>query len=256
MTTTTEASQIGQISICSPFLPEYLTTQRELRIGAPDAYYELGVCRHCGASLGETDDDKVIPIGSFGFLPNVCCPSCSQAGKDRLDEEYRKASQTRYFSGNVPDEFIHWDESKGNVQALSRVLGKFSFTARRNLVLQGPSGTCKTRIMWELVKRVLEQVEGYSFLWLDSYDAATKGIPEEAHKAAFLFIDDLGNEPTSNKFETAMLRLIRNRCDWHRPFVLSTQLDAPLFAKRFFSGAAAAAIMRRMKERTDSVFTV
>lgn len=246
---------LAEVRISTRDLSEYLAARESERLGAPDGFYALGICRHCGTSLGDRDEDKVIQIGSFGFLPNVCCPACAQAGKDRLAEEDRKARQLRFYAGNIPDEFFEWKESIGNNDALAEVRRKFSFSTRRNLVIQGSTGSCKTRIMWELVKTVIEQPDGFTHYWLDSYDAATKGIPDEAHKAAFLFIDDLGNEPTSTKFETALLRLIRNRCDWHKPFVISTQMDSSSFAKRFFQGSAAAAIMRRMKARTDSVLS-
>lgn len=216
--------------------------------------HKLAICRHCGVSLGDTDDDKVMSIGAFGFLPNVCCQSCSDAGKVRRADEDRKA-RAQMFAGIVPAEFFHWDDAKGNTAALAEVRGKFSFETRRGMILFGKSGSCKTRIMWEIVKWVVQQVEPQSWLWLDSYDAATVGIPPEAARAHFLFLDDLGNEPTTTKFETAILRLLRKRNDWHKPTFITTQLTGLQFKSRFFQGSAAEAIMRRLAERTDKIAT-
>lgn len=220
----------------------------------PEGYFKPGVCRHCGTGLGTALADRVMPMGVLGYLPNVCCPECSQKGKERIAAE-AEGEQAKAFSGVVPAEFCTWDANKGNGAALAAAIGKFSFTTRRGMVIHGISGSCKTRIVWELVKRIVEQPQPFSWLVLDSFDAATAGFQVEAAKVDFLFIDDLGNEPTSTKFETALLRLIRKRCDWHKPIFITTQLTGLQFKARFFQGSAGEAIMRRLNERTDKINT-
>jgi DNA replication protein DnaC len=225
------------------------------KIGAaPDDWYAPGTCRHCGTSLGDTDEDKVMSIGAFGWLPNVCCPSCATAGKERIAREERERLNAG-FSGIIPAEFIYWDIAKGRNDVLAKVNGKFSFETRRGLTIFGPSGSCKTRIAWELVKRIVMQPQTYSWLFLDSYDCATVGFPAEAGKVDYLVIDDLGNEPGGSKFESGWLRLMRKRCDWHKPTIITTQLTAVDFKRRFFQGQAAEAIMRRLRERNDTINT-
>lgn len=225
----------------------------------PENTVKPGFCRHCGDSLGDTDEDRVIPMGVLGYLPNVCCPSCSETGKERLEQEDQKARE-EVLSGIVPTEFIHWDEKIGNAGALSRALGKFSMSAKRGVVLHGQTGTCKTRIAWELVKRIVQQPEVITWHWMDSFEAsqAQKGFSKEAYNAQWLIIDDIGNEAKKGwetKWETELLHLIRKRCEWHRPIIITTQLTPTAFKQRFFNGAAAEAIMRRFRERTDAVST-
>lgn len=219
-----------------------------------DQWFQPGACRHCGASLGTTEADMVIPLGAFGFLPNICCQTCSDAGKARVEEEDRKA-RAGALSGVIPAEFSWWDDRRGNNEARARVMGAFNPEGRRGMILHGTSGTCKTRLLWELAKKVVELSTAPSWLFLDAYDAATAGFPAEAARVDFLFLDDLGNEPTTTKYETALLRLIRKRNDWHKPIFLSTQLTGVVFKKRFFEGAAAEAILRRLNERTDKITT-
>jgi DNA replication protein DnaC len=219
----------------------------------PENTQTLGVCKHCGVSLGDKLEDKVIPIGRM-FLPNICCTSCSEAGKARLEAEAEKAKQAQ-FLGIVPTEFLSWDTGKGNNQALAAARSHFSITARRGLVLHGTSGTCKTRIMWELVKHVVSDSEGFTICVLDAFEAATTTIPKDAYMADFLFIDDLGNEPKTRKFETNLLHLLRRRFDWHKPVVITTQLTAQEFMVRFFEGQAAKAIARRLRENCGSIAT-
>lgn len=220
----------------------------------PEQYFEPGVCRHCGVSLGATLEDKVMPLGAFGFLPNVCCQACSDAGKARLAAEEQKARAANY-AGLIPAEFVYWNEKMGNNSARAKVFGSFNPDTRRGLILHGSSGSCKTRLLWEIAKHLVDLPNPVSWLFVDAYDAATVGFPAEAAKVDFLFLDDLGNEPTSTKYETALLRLIRKRCDWHKPIFISTQLTGIAFKKRFFEGAAADAILRRLSERTDKIPT-
>lgn len=217
-----------------------------------------GFCRHCGVSLGDRPEDLTIPMGRLGHLPNVCCVSCSEAGKERLKREDQLARE-QMLAHIVPTEFMHWDEKLGNNEALSRALGKFSMTAKKGVVLHGSTGSCKTRIAWELVKRIAMQPETITWTWMDAFEASQqKGIGREAYNSTWLIIDDLGNEQKKGwetKWETELLHLIRKRCEWHRPIIITTQLTPTAFKQRFFNGVAADAIMRRFRERTESVAT-
>ena len=217
----------------------------------PEMFHRPGYCKHCGAKLGDTLEDKICGTAALIF-PNVCCETCAKKGRVRLDLEARRGQDAK-FAGLIPTEFMHWDNAKGNNDALARALGALSVSALKGVALYGLTDTGKTRIMWRLVRRVLEQPETASWLWLDAYDMAEKGLPKEAFAVQWLFIDDLGNEPKSVRFESALLRLLRARCDWHRPTSITTQLTPGAFKARFFNGAAAEAIMRRFQQRTVGV---
>jgi DNA replication protein DnaC len=219
----------------------------------PEGTAEPGFCRHCGKHLSDIDEERVIRVAGM-MLPNVCCQPCSDAGKARLAAKAIE-DRTLALSGVIPTEFLTWDEKRGNKDALARALGKFSVENRQGLIIHGNSGTCKTRIMWELVKLVATHQSAPSWHVLDAFEASTTGIPKEAYKVAFLFIDDLGNEPKSQKFETALLHLFRRRFDWHAPVTITTQLSGEDFKNQFFKGTAAVAILRRLKERCASIPT-
>lgn len=240
----------------------WIAEQEHKRRCEPEGYFPLGYCRHCQKSLGDQSDPetKVMPIGVFGFLPNVCCSSCSAMASEKWRQDEVAAQEAR-FTGQIPPAFALWDETLGNNAARQRALAAFSFDSGKGLILHGHSGSCKTRIVWQLARLIVEQNAksdaGREITWavFSSYELATKGIPAEAFKVRFLFVDDLGNEPTSTKFETGFLHLIRERCDWHRPCIITTQLNGSDFKKRFFGGAAGEAILRRLGERTNKVST-
>lgn len=225
-------------------LETYIAQHEAEERANPDNTNKLGICKVCKAVL----PSKVIPMGRFGFLPNVCCDSCADKGKDDLERK-KQEELDKKFAGMIPAEFIAWDPAKGNGPLQARVNGAFSYTSRKGIVIHGQSGRCKTRILWQLVKGVASQPEGFSWSFLDAFEVATKGLPAEAERADFLFIDDLGNEPTGTKWETSFLHLVRKRCDWHRPIFVTTQLTGAQFKQRYFNGSAAAAILRRFSER-------
>lgn len=249
-----EPTQIMQAAASALTVDEAAAGYERVFNADPGSCFQAGTCRHCGASLGTSTDDMVIPLGAFGFLPNTCCQPCAEAGKKRIVDEERKA-RAGMLAGIIPDDFLWWDEGRGNNAARARALGAFNMDNRRGMILHGTSGTCKTRLLWEMVKKVVESPNSPSWAFVDAYDAATAGFPADAARADFLFLDDLGNEPTSTKYETALLRLIRKRNDWHKPVFISTQLTGLVFKKRFFEGAAAEAILRRLNERTDKITT-
>jgi DNA replication protein DnaC len=255
MDTLTEPRPIGAIlGRSAAFISKW---QAEYALD-PENTVKPGFCRHCGRSLGEGEDDKVMPMGAMGFLPNVCCHSCEQEKLAQYEADKRKQRDLA-FARVVPTEFLHWDEAMGNGAALAKALGKLSFSAKRSMVLHGSTGSCKTRIAWEILKRVLEQPECYSWLWLDAFEVAKGGFPKEARTATYLVIDDLGNEQKGwkgeSRWETELLFILRQRFDWHRPVILTTQLTPVQFKERFFNGTAADAIMRRFRQMTDSVAT-
>ncbi|MDF3059336.1 MAG: hypothetical protein K0R17_3551, partial [Rariglobus sp.] len=120
----------------------------------PTGYFKPGICRHCNVDLGPNDDDKCFAILGT-FLPLVCCPSCAHAGKAKLELEEKAAQEMRY-AGIIPTEFLGWNTGKGNNQALAAARDLLRREPKKGLLLHGVSGTCKTRILWHLVKDIVE----------------------------------------------------------------------------------------------------
>lgn len=224
----------------------------------PNSYFAPGICKHCGTDLGSNPDDKAFAIAG-GFLPLVCCEPCAKAGKIRIEAE-QKAAYESQFAGIIPTEFIEWHQGKGNNTALAKAVEKLRLDPKKGLLLHGVSGTCKTRIMWQLVKKLVESPTPTTYLVLDAFELSTMpAIPKDAYFVQHLFIDDLGNEAedfkAKKRFETSLLHLIRRRNDWHRPTTITTQLTGRDFMARFFNGAAAQAILRRWQDRMATIDT-
>lgn len=234
----------------------------------PDNTYEPGRCARCACSLG-ADPAAWIQTFKVGGIavprPVRYCDPCIEIITAERKVEDRKQRDAA-FARIIPVEFNFWDERFGNAPLLTKVsslypdpnqepsgLPRGNYASARGILMHGTTGSCKTRVAWQIIKRLLSHAGAYTWLWCDAFDLATKGIPAEATFAQWLVIDDLGNEPTSTKYETALLRLLKVRCDWHKPTIITTQLTGAVFKSRFFEGATGQAIDRRLRERTDMV---
>ena len=235
----------------------------------PDNTYTPGICAKCGCSLGAdpmTDWMLVLKVGNIEIpRPVRYCDPCIEVILDERKADERKLRDDA-FAKVIPVEFNHWEDNKGNAALLAQIdrlypdpsttvsgLPRGNFATRRGCLMHGTTGTCKTRLAWQVIKRLLCHSEPSSWLFCDAFDLATKGIPEEARYKDWLVIDDLGNEPTSTKYEASLLRLLRHRADWHKPVIITTQLTGKVFKSRFFEGAAGEAVDRRLRERTDMI---
>lgn len=184
----------------------------------PDGYHRPGVCRHCAISLGARTEDMVMSLGVFGWAPNVCCAPCAKKGKEKYAAQEHANIESR-FEGIIPPEFVTWDDVLGNNKAKQRVIDRFNIDSKAGMILFGTSGTCRTRLLWLIARQIVEWNlknpggRQRTFLVSDAYELATKGIPPEAERVDYWLIDDLGNEPQSSKFNTALLHAIRKRYD-------------------------------------------
>ena len=203
-----------------------------------------GQCKVCGKTIDEPLWRRI--EGCRGWYPINCCDACYETAKAP------GATRGEFeWQNKCPIEFKQeWDAGRGDDGAMRKAL-YFDATKRRGMVLHGMSGTGKTRIMWLVAKRVAES--GRSWLWIDSLDYVDT-LPKEAMFVDVLFLDDFGNEPLQGQSETRLLKLIRSRCDHHRPIVLTTQHQGESLSKRFREGASAQAVVRRLREFCDGVY--
>lgn len=211
-----------------------------------------GKCRVCGSQL-ETlwknadqtrSDDREFWLFR-GWMPIQCCEVCHAKPSGVYSE-----AEALYLE-RCPIEFrIAWDAGKGDDGARVKAL-RFDPRLRKGMILHGASGAGKTRIAWLLAKSVGQM--GLTWLWIDSLDYLDT-LPTAAFKVDVLFLDDLGNEPLGSQSEVRLLKLIRSRCDWHKPIVATTQHQGDSLSKRFREGASAQAVVRRLREFCDGLY--
>jgi len=219
----------------------------------PEEWHQPGICRYCNAALPQPHMIEST-TGAFTMAVTSCEP-CITTRRAQYEADLiaqKRASLTRFCP---PDFAEEWNDKIGNNALRAEAFKHFSISTGRGLLIHAVSGHCKTRIAWEIVKglEVNPPYEGFTWKFLDSYELAASGIPKAAHDVPLLVIDDLGNEPASTKWETGLLFMLKKRCDYHRPTIITTQLNAQQLTARFFTGSAGMAILRRLMQRCTAI---
>ena len=118
------------------------------------------------------------------------------------------------------------------------------------MMIHGLSGSCKTRAAWALNKKLSE--EGFQVVFIASIDLPDENVKDMIH-AQVLIIDDLGNDKMQSNKEATVLKIIRHRCDWHRPTIVTSQFTGDKLQERFSDGNTAKAVIRRLREYCEDV---
>jgi DNA replication protein DnaC len=182
-----------------------------------------------------------------GFRPVNCCEACYENAKQ---DSSRDQTSVKSWEALCPEEFrTPWDDRLGNRRLLNRVL-QFDPSRGRGLLVHGKSDTCKTRIIWRLLRQLSEA--GREWLFVEAIDLLDN-IPLAAFTVPILVIDDLGNDVLTPAKEVRLLKLLRTRCNWHRPVIITTQFVGESLEKRFVETATAQAIIRRLRQFCDDV---
>lgn len=53
--------------------------------------------------------------------------------------------------------------------------------------------------------------------------------------------------------EVRLLKLIRTRCDWHRPTIITTQFSGAKLAQKFSDSSTVEAVPRRLSQFCDQI---
>jgi DNA replication protein DnaC len=132
---------------------------------------------------------------------------------------------------------------------------------RRGLIVRGVTGTCKTRAVWRLLRRLFD--EGTAFVAMTSAefrrsytDAAgtfeTTGWFKQLAEAPVLFIDDLGQGEWTENVKGEFFDLIDKRTREHRPVIVTTNYDGESMKQRFGTNQADP-LVRRLRDYCESV---
>lgn len=213
-----------------------------------------GKCKVCDKPLPDlwrTIDHPKTP----GFFPVNCCDVCYEEAK--VDQGRLKHNR-EMWQRICPTEFRDpWDNSKGSAALFKRVMdwgAQWDLSNKRapkkGLIIHGPTDAAKTRVCWQLYRKLCE--EGVSVLFIESIDLVEE-MPKEAFTVAVLIIDDLGNEALDYKKEQRLLKLLRARAQWHRPYIITTQYAGKQLVEKFKQEATGAAAIRRIRGFCEDV---
>ena len=200
----------------------------------------------------------VTGLGRWANLTrNALCPACEvlEAAERRLDAEQAwKAQVEAAWRAICPPLYAATDPARLPVEALDALLGWQ--WGPMGLLAIGPTGRGKTRAMWLLIHRLLD--EGRT---VKTFDCAAFGHEcgrrfldgtgaewvDGLAKVETVFLDDLGKVPMTERVEAELFALIERRTANMLPILASSNLVG-----RDFEGKASAdrgaPMVRRLRE--------
>ena len=184
--------------------------------------------------------------------PNVCL-ACAEAGTtSRSDSAPRKSKWERLcpplYQRDLP---LELERQRWVSDVLSWQYGPQGLLVVRN------TGTGKTWVMWQLLRRLLE--EGLSAVVLNAVtlrsglvNAAREGDTEiyvrRLAGAEVLYWDDFGQTHLSEAASEMLLHLVEQRTSHERPLLLTSQYSGGALESQFQRPEMGAALRRRINE--------
>jgi hypothetical protein len=235
-----------------------MVNQRE-QIVSPQAKGNVSAkaqtCRCCGQPL--PDLEPLILFGrTFKIKPTVC---------GRCGEESKEPAEPTRWERICPDEYQRTD-----VNRLENELGHRGYDTTwirsalvwqygpRGLLVAGPTGAGKSRAMWMLLRRLLDQ-EHRSFAWLNAVrfrsglqaaarDGATESFVQRLAGVQVLYWDDLGQTHLTGAASEMLLHIVEERTAGRRPILATTQYSAEQLEFQFERPEMGQAVRRRLNE--------
>lgn len=235
----------------------------------PEQVVETLQCVDCGQPFSGSVLHLPIPALNHTtiFRPQRC-PACLAKVQD--EEAAKAAAQRRHereadWARICPVEFRLCSESHGETDLprlraeaplLDELLAWANTDRKRGVLLRGPTGTCKTRAMWRLLRQLWE--EGVRFravtstlLEAECQEARDRGSLSrwirELQRVPVLFWDDLGKMRFLPSTEAAVFDVLDDRMNAHRPVLITTEEAGETLASRL-SGHVAGAFVRRLRD--------
>lgn len=216
-------------------------------------------------------DNDVQKLFGPGFKPQRC-DSCQDIiiqqrnAEAAAEREQARASEWREL---CPREFRVPNESGGLTdvarmnaeQPAWRKVRDFQFsTEHRALVVCGPSGTCKTRAVWRLIRREFEAGHRVAFFKPGDFDRQCRDAGgdftltewfNDLLTVPLLVIDDLGKAAWTEATESQFCELLDRRSEECQPFVVTMNDTGDTLKARARQSVRMDALIRRLHDYCD-----
>lgn len=220
-------------------------------------------CKICGCDI------HYEPV-RFGALtlpaPNICdaCEPIIEEKHAKERMEARRKERAKDFRGLCPESMQTIDASrlKCGPEKLEAVV---RHDIAQGLVIHGETGMGKTRLMWQLVKRIyVTEMRGVKVLRDSAFGRLIERsyaegmgkhdeLIERLSKVSFLFIDDLGKAKLTERVETDLFDIIDARYAADKPCIFTSQFVGSSLEQRFSTIETGEAVVRRIRETCKSL---
>ena len=216
---------------------------------------KVQTCRRCGRSL--SDPEPLTLFGRTFVLGPTVCGAC--------DEPKPKPAEQSAWERICPEEYQRTD-----VPRLEEDLRRRNYDVTwvrhvlawqygpQGLLVGGSTGVGKTRAIWILLRRLLDQ-EHRRLVWLNAVrfrtglqtaacDGATDCFVGRLVRAHILYWDDLGQTHLTGAASEMLLHLIEERTTAGRPILATTQYSGERLEAQFERPEMGQGIRRRLNE--------
>lgn len=220
-------------------------------------------CGHCRRSWA-----KKTPDGAMEIYPWDELRLSNPFAKDRPDERFGECPQcstkrrTESFQKICPSLYQKSETSRLPEAQLKKAL-EWQY-GPRGLILLGDTGKGKSRVAWQLLKRLLiTDKPERKIMWFDSTSFGLEIVKhyrhedvdvwlEDAGTVPILFFDDLGKLKMTERAEVELFGLIERRCASELPIIVTTNDTGDTLAARM-SDNRGPAMIRRLREFCEPV---
>lgn len=214
-------------------------------------------CRRCSAPFSTL----ALEVGADLWPTTFYCETCfdiARAEFDAAEREQYRAKRARAWDEDVGrDAFTDTDPARLDARLMARVM---AWTHNpKGLLLHGPSGRGKSRLMFMLARRTY--VDDAIPVLVTRATAAARKVSDfnnsvgstEAYirqliSVPVLFIDDFGKETQSERWESALVEILDARNAARRPCIITTNYVGDKLAERYRDRSTGDAVVRRMRE--------
>jgi DNA replication protein DnaC len=218
-------------------------------------------CQMCGRELGGARE--VIVCGrTFRFGPSVC-DACAdareakeQAGKDPSRSRWERLCPELYRCNDIDRLEADLHQKGYRVRWIQEVL-RWQY-GPRGLMLTGPTGAGKSRVIWQLLRRLLDEehrtgtaLNAVTFrggLQSAACKGATEEFVERLVRTDVLYWDDLGQMHLTGPVSEMLLHVIEQRTCASKPILATTQYSGEELDGQFERLQMGQAIRRRLNE--------
>jgi DNA replication protein DnaC len=229
-------------------------------------------CAQCGISLGE---QEIGYLNGERIVKDLACNEC--VAKWEENERRQKNNEMRRIRIGGFQKLLktHRCEQMEHCDPEKLPCGQKSLTAVQNhdlskgLVIHGKTGMGKTRLLWQLAKRIyIDELQGMRYVrdsslgrMIERSYADGQGhhdqLIDELSSVPYLLIDDLGKAKLTARVESDLFDILDARYSAGKPFIITTQFtgyhDGMDEAKaslesRFSTWETGEAVVRRIRE--------
>jgi DNA replication protein DnaC len=217
---------------------------------------ETPTCYSCGRAL--PDPEPVILLGrKFVFGPTVCVACGLKASQEREDQSaWQRLCPELYRVTDVIRLEAELQQRGYDVQWLQEILG-WTY-GPQGLMVSGPTGVGKSRVMWLLLRRLLDterhvgvilnSIRFRTGLQAAARDCATERFVHRLVRAEVLYWDDLGQTHLTGAASEMLLQLLEERTSAGMPILATTQYSGEGIDEQFERKETGQAVRRRLNE--------